>query len=436
MRAARLVCQVIAACALAACAEPPPWTPAQDFGQRYANSRSSSRVMVKPPRLRRLSRQAEIEGLAWWVFVGPHGLKVVLSYRPIGLYDREDLAATYGPNPSSFRIPGSDVPGGLGEYLRIYDATRSAYVGERQRATSFAEGGLPQFAVLKDGILNWKGWIEFSGEPHEAVRCAGADWHATMTPDDLWCSPRRTPRESEIDRVATCKPPWFTCAWEWGRELRGVSLTTWIVDAEKLVFAGDGKGLGVPPLGIGEHERYRRFAIIDPDRPRGPSNDGVLASALIEFIPTYLSAAGGDYVLLKNEGKSIKRRIIPDDRTEILALDHEAQIAYRNHVNFPVSEPAIDGGGSRIYLVGRGLAALDDGMITWEWTWPETSFATAFEDGSLALTRGGALIILSRDGEVMSELHTEGDAAIITQPAPASDGSVWFATEKHLYVAR
>jgi len=106
-------------------------------------------------------------------------------------------------------------------------------------------------------------------------------------------------------------------------------------------------------------------------------------------------------------------------------------------VSLSVRQPPIDGGGGRIYLAGgNGVIAIDDGKIAWQHLGSHLMMATAFEDGSLAVSNGPNLEILGRDGQVVQSFATARKEPITTPPAPASDGSIWLATAEALYVAR
>lgn len=106
-------------------------------------------------------------------------------------------------------------------------------------------------------------------------------------------------------------------------------------------------------------------------------------------------------------------------------------------VPWEVRQPPIDGGRGRVLVAGDGLTAFDEGVPAWEVPPLELTIrATAFADGAVAITKGSALQILSREGTVLATLATPDGESLITPPAIASDGSIWAASRDHLYVAR
>ncbi len=103
-------------------------------------------------------------------------------------------------------------------------------------------------------------------------------------------------------------------------------------------------------------------------------------------------------------------------------------------VPFLATQPPIDG-NDVIYLVGGGLAAVGmDGHLLWSSLSSVPIRAQAFGDGSLAVVRGNELQIVAHDGAITRSFRAPDE--LTTYPAIASDGSVWVATEKALYVAR
>ena len=104
-------------------------------------------------------------------------------------------------------------------------------------------------------------------------------------------------------------------------------------------------------------------------------------------------------------------------------------------VPFEVLQPPVDGGAGRIYLLGNGFAAVQDGHLLWSKPSSTMILGTAFAGGELALATGPELRIVARDGSIRQSLRTDGEP-IAAPPAIASDGAVWVATNKALYVAR
>ena len=103
-------------------------------------------------------------------------------------------------------------------------------------------------------------------------------------------------------------------------------------------------------------------------------------------------------------------------------------------VPFEVLQPAVAGNGGRVYLVGKGIAAIDDRKVTWTHPSDDPMYASTFEDGSLALATGKRLEFLKTDGTVDQTFNTE--EPLVAPPAIAGDGSVWAASATALYIAR
>lgn len=95
----------------------------------------------------------------------------------------------------------------------------------------------------------------------------------------------------------------------------------------------------------------------------------------------------------------------------------------------------LEGGSGRIYLLGNGFAAIENGHVLWAKRSPALMLGTAFAGGELAIVTGAELRIVGRDGVTRQSFRTDGER-IATPPAIAPDGSVWVATDKALYVAR
>jgi len=99
-------------------------------------------------------------------------------------------------------------------------------------------------------------------------------------------------------------------------------------------------------------------------------------------------------------------------------------------------EPPVDAGDGRVVVTGAGLASIENGHVLWSAPGKNPVFATAFQEGTLAVATGPELRIVDRDGSVRQSLRTSEGDMITTPPAIAHDGTVWVATQKALYVAR
>jgi hypothetical protein len=97
-------------------------------------------------------------------------------------------------------------------------------------------------------------------------------------------------------------------------------------------------------------------------------------------------------------------------------------------------QPAIAGAHGRVYLAGKGLAAIDSGKLTWSHDSEDVIYASSFEDGSLALATGRRLDFVKPDGTIDQTFNAA--EPLVAPPAIAGDGSVWVASATALYVAR
>jgi hypothetical protein len=122
-------------------------------------------------------------------------------------------------------------------------------------------------------------------------------------------------------------------------------------------------------------------------------------------------------------------------RTSVEVLDTEGRKAWRAELPWSVRQPPIDGGNGRVYAAGDELAALEAGKVVWE-VKPGPVHATAFADGAVAYTQGTFLHVRARDGSILVSLETPDKAILVTPPAIASDGSIWVASARDLFVAR
>lgn len=120
--------------------------------------------------------------------------------------------------------------------------------------------------------------------------------------------------------------------------------------------------------------------------------------------------------------------------SKLLTFTGDTTPVYSLTVPFQVLQPAVAGAGKRVYLAGRGLAALDDGKLTWRHEASEPLYVSSFEDGSLAVANGKRLDFLKTDGTVDQSFATE--EPLVAPPAIAADGSVWAASATALYIAR
>lgn len=142
--------------------------------------------------------------------------------------------------------------------------------------------------------------------------------------------------------------------------------------------------------------------------------------------PKSLSITSAGYALLSGERGA---------GNYLQLLDDKGAVKWALAVGFDAEQPAIDGGGGRLYLVGGGFAAVEDGKALWSSASSERVSAMAFSDGGLAMTVGTELRVLDRDGYMLARLSApEGE--ILGRPAIGPDGAIWVASKTTLYVAR
>ena len=120
--------------------------------------------------------------------------------------------------------------------------------------------------------------------------------------------------------------------------------------------------------------------------------------------------------------------------SKLMAFTGDTTPVFSASVPFETLQPAIAGRGKRVYLAGHGLAALDDGKVTWMQASEDPLYVSSFEDGSLAVATGQRLDFLKPDGTVAQTFNTE--EPLVAPPAIAGDGSVWAASAEALYIAR
>ena len=120
--------------------------------------------------------------------------------------------------------------------------------------------------------------------------------------------------------------------------------------------------------------------------------------------------------------------------TRLTALTSAVRPAFTVDVPFRASQPAIWGRPGRIYLAGVGLAALDQGKLSWTLPYDAPIQATSFDDGSLVVASGSQLELIDPDGKLAQTLDL--GEPLLTQPAIAADGSVYVASLETVFVVR
>jgi hypothetical protein len=151
-----------------------------------------------------------------------------------------------------------------------------------------------------------------------------------------------------------------------------------------------------------------------------------LVKVSLPYIPQYLSIVEPYAMIVSDEGSG----------SRVHCVDIGGHEQWSAVVPFAVRQPPIDGGNGRVYLAGEGLAAIENGTVIWSQPATETIRATAFVDGTLAVTQANTFRIIARDGTEVVTYSSHFDEPITSPPAITHDGTVLMASEKSLYVAR
>ena len=121
--------------------------------------------------------------------------------------------------------------------------------------------------------------------------------------------------------------------------------------------------------------------------------------------------------------------------TRVQRLDAAGRETWSVVVPFEVLQPPVDATRGRVYVAGNGFAALEDGEVAWDTGTSQRTHASAFLEGSAAITFGNTLRVVKRDGLIRRTFQVPEGETFGTPPAIASDGAVWAATAQSLYVA-
>ncbi len=172
----------------------------------------------------------------------------------------------------------------------------------------------------------------------------------------------------------------------------------------------------------------RRFLVYDTKLRGVFRAPDPLAQAKLSFVPDDISIVDAGVALLGAEGSGGPRFLH--------VLDMQGHELWKVSAAFRVDSPPLDGGAGRVYLVGQGLAAVEDGETLWSQASSAQVYATALSDGSLLVAAGPELRVVGRDGSIKQRLAVPGGHPLVAPPAVAADGSAWLATSEGLYLAR
>jgi|GEM_PF-5334643 len=187
-------------------------------------------------------------------------------------------------------------------------------------------------------------------------------------------------------------------------------------------------GSGVAAIG----DDGRVFVALDDGRMRMYASDGDVedlrgkarVDVILDDVATHASAFGDACVLLSRRGAG----------TRVRWIEPTGSVRWETMVPFEAHQPAIDGGGGRVYIAGEGLAAIDNGRLTWS-TSAHRLRATATTDG-LAVAAGTELQFVAPDGSLVRRFVTPIAAALLTPPAIDPHGHAWVASSDQLWVTR
>lgn len=189
----------------------------------------------------------------------------------------------------------------------------------------------------------------------------------------------------------------------------------------------DGFGVGAVQdngevvLALRDGHFYRYAADAKP----GTTDPEYTIEVQLDFEPREISIVGAEYaVLSRAEGGSA-----------LHLLDRSGKELWRVEIPFEVKQPPIDGNG-RIYLAGNGFAAVERGKLVFAHPSDHVQWATAFEDGTVAVSTGSELRIVASDGTIRQTFRTQDGDQLTTPPAIAANGTVWVGSEKALYHLR
>jgi hypothetical protein len=226
------------------------------------------------------------------------------------------------------------------------------------------------------------------------------------------------------------------------------------------ILDGAGCGAIAEDLRVAVAMQDRRFLVFDgtSDPQVTRTTRGVrLVDTTLAFVPYDISVVSSGYALLSvghaldgppfaselDRALAIYARRIefplnPPARWKTIVhhLGPDGRETWRHEIPFEVLQPPIDAGRGRIYLMGNGTAAIQDGKLLFATQYTTPMFGTAFEDGAMAISAGAELRIIGPDGRLQQTFTTAEHEPITTPPAIGSDGSVWVGTGKAVYVAR
>ncbi len=351
--------------------------PLATYRTSWASTLRSSRVATASRPLHSLEPTAQLNSAPWFVTLDGGSRHVALDYD----VRAEVKLGGQGASASSPKVEGSAIT--MLDDRWFVGTVELQWSG--QRGSKTFEGASP---ASKSDTLYVQG--DRATAVYQMPRSRGVPTPMMVS----WC--------------LKVLPGFFVVESKWEESVAGVGSGAISADGRVAIAMNDG-----------------RFLVLDADGA-GADKSKHLVETKLPFSPYDISIAPPGYALFARSDRTISLHFVDPDGREHWSAS----------VPFTPSEPPIDGGDGRIYVVGNGFAAYENGAALWSSLANVVQYATAYADGTVALVTGAELRIVARDGAVKQTFRTAQGEPISTPPAIADDGSIWIATEKALYVAR
>lgn len=184
---------------------------------------------------------------------------------------------------------------------------------------------------------------------------------------------------------------------------------------DNVAFAGAGRAAMITS--------DNRFYVIDGRRGR------TLVDIKLPMSVAFMSVIGDHYAIVSRDPSDEHRA------TKLHMLDECGTERWSEHLPIVALQPPVDGGADTIHVVGHGLATFSKRKLVHHECSKEPMYMTCFRSGECVLAAVRDLRFLRRSGAVRLALNPGPMERFITPPAIASDGAVWVATEKSVYIA-
>jgi hypothetical protein len=123
-------------------------------------------------------------------------------------------------------------------------------------------------------------------------------------------------------------------------------------------------------------------------------------------------------------------------RRALRAYDAGGSLRWSVAVPFPLTQPPLDGGRERVYAVGHGLVAIDDGRLAWHVAARERVYATSLGRDGIVVGCGPWVDHVDRDGTTRMRAETPDRSICCTPPAASASGELHLGTTSGLYILR